>query len=174
MKCSHCGKELHDDDRYCTYCGKRVSRSKKIFAMPVVLVCLLVGLIVVAVGVSQPSMPKGMYAMHDSSGNMIASLSLREDGTYVLQDEQDYRSITDNGQIVFAHDFEIGKNGLEWDKRESGRIHRSGELNVYEIDGFVGGLYDRKHDMYLFDADDVIYLYEKGRPDATVWVLSKI
>ncbi len=175
MKCSHCGGELQESDCYCPYCGRPVVvKKKRKYRILGIVAFVAVLFFVAALVFWKDSLPKGMYEMHDPQGKMIASLSLRKDGTYVLQDEQDYTVGKQDNAIVFAHHFRITDEGLTWDKKETGRFRSSHEKNIYEIDDFTGGLYDRKKDMYVFDAGSVIYLYEKDNPDSQIWVMSKI
>lgn len=125
---------------------------------------------------TRPQYPGGMYAMYDESGTVTASLVLRTDGTYRLDDRQNYSSYGSGTAplLVFAHDFHIGQSGLSWNAEESGRLHRSGQKDVYLLKGFLGGLFSEKKDVLLLNAGSVIYFYDADGDDDTVWMMSRI
>lgn len=181
MNCPYCHKPIHPGETYCSYCGKRLDGKKEKKEKPwlkqllkaAVLIAILMA-VTLYVREGRVTYPKGMYVLYDESGKTIASLSLRTDGSYVLNDLQNYSSYESDQEepvVVFHHDFQVGKNGLKWDQEEKGKLRKE-EGNTYVLEDFLGGLFDETEDACLFCSEDQIFLYPYG-DDSQVFVLEK-
>lgn len=183
MNCPFCGKPLHENDHFCSWCGREVTRRRRLqFHMPsgaqmVFILSVCAAAVLVMLVLPHGEMPKGTYGLYDENGTLCAALTLRSDGTYVLDDRQDYAAYAADGNrplVVFAHEFAIGAGGLSWDPEEKGKLHASGQEHVYEIPSFLGGLFDEKKDVCLLDAGSVVYLYDPDSADGTAWIMSRL
>lgn len=165
MNCPYCHKPVREGESFCTYCGKSLKTKKEHKRLPKqfkFIFVVLLAAVVVYFGYQHffsSSYPKGMYVMYNTNGDTIASLTLKEDGSYILQDEQNYSSYDEVPEIVFHHDYEVGNDGLTWDDDVSGKIRKTEASYCYMIEDFLGGLFTPAEDVYLYYADDVIYIY---------------
>jgi hypothetical protein len=120
--------------------------------------------------------PKGMYVLYNENGRSVVSLSLRSDGSYVLNDTQDYSGYgtgSDLPVIIFHHDWQISDTGLTWSAEEKGTLTADEEqASTYILTDFFGGLFDEAEDVCLFYSEDQIFLYPAS-DDSTVIVMEK-
>ena len=180
MKCPYCGREIEENEKYCTYCGHKLTgRKKKKHGWGTAAAALAAAAAVVIIALllraHLHTYPKGMYVMYDAKGRSICQLSLRSSGTYELIDLQNYSSVDDESDapvVVFHHNFSIGREGLTWDQNSEGRMEETDQPNIYLLKNFFGGLYDEAEDACLYYAGDSIYLYpESDSSEAYIMVV---
>lgn len=181
MNCPYCHKPLHEGDVYCSYCGKRVNgkREKTAVIRPLiitVIMCVLVVGITLFVCDQSAAYPKGMYVLYDENGSAAATMSLRSDGTYVLNDKQNYSGYITKDDVpivVFHHQFSINEDGLQWKETIQGKMKRDeADPSSYILEDFFGGLFDHSQNAVMFVSDEAIYLYPED-DDSEVIVMEK-
>ena len=179
MNCPYCHKPIHPGETYCSYCGKRLDGKleRKAGHRSLLKSLIVTGAVIVLtllIHARHIPYPRGMYVLYDAQGRTAASLSLRSDGTYVLDDGQNYSSYEsemDVPLVVFHHDFDVKKDGLTWDEQEEGKLSYEKD-STYVIHDFFGGLFEKTLDAKLFYSEDQIFLYPSD-DDSKVMVMEK-
>ena len=162
MKCSYCHHPIHKEDKYCVYCGKSVEHKNFItFKSVIIIIMVLICLSILCVwNTYQGGYPKGIYAMYDETGKTIFTLSLKSNGSYTIEDKQDYSQYDESKPlIVLHHDFTISDNGIEWKEIINGKCTKTSTENTYLLSNVLGGLFTSSEDAYLVYGADIVYLY---------------
>lgn len=182
MNCPYCKHPLHAGETYCTYCGKPVhttpsffrKHGKEIVGIGVVI-CLVFSLLFFMKSYS--SNVKGMYAMYDETGNTVFTLSLKVNGTYTIEDKQNYSGYASGEEaplVILHHDFSVSKEGLKWAQEMHGKYAKTDQNHVYRIPSFFGGLFEESEDAFFVYTDSVLYLYSAKDDQGITYRLVRI
>ncbi len=169
MKCPKCGRENPSGAQFCTWCGEKMPETKQSdsnnTAVIGIIAAAVLTLIFFLLFLNRSHQPKGYYDLFNTKGELIAELKLTG-GKYELTDRQDYSAYgSAEGSVpdlIFAHDFKIGKSGLEWKETIKGKLTGTREKGVYVLKDLSGGLFSEPENMYLIYAGDRVYMYTDG------------